>query len=190
LKVIAIVGSLRKDGNTEFLLKRALDRLAAQGLEVELVPLRGKKINPCLGCMECREKGACVQKDDFLAVFGKMAAADGIIVGSPVYVSSAAPPLMALLDRATYTARASGKSLAGKVGAPIVVGRRAGHNFTFAQLLMWYFISEMIIPGSSYWNVVVAGAAGARDAAEDEEGLRTIDRFADNVAALLKKLKA
>jgi len=190
MKVVGIVGSLRPDGNTEFLMKRVLGRLAAQDIETELIPLRGKKINPCLGCLECRQKGACVQKDDFLGIFDKMAEADGIILGSPVYVSSAAPPLMAVLDRATYTARASGRTMAGKVGAPIVVGRRAGHNFTFAQLLMWYFISEMIIPGSSYWNIVVAGASGARDADKDQEGLQTLDRFADNMAALLKKLKA
>ncbi len=190
MKVIAIVGSLRPKGNTEFVLGRALDRLASQGFEVELIPLRGKTILPCLGCLGCREKGACVQKDDFAAVFEKVMAADGIIVGSPVYVSSAAPPLMALLDRVTYVARNTGKTLAGKIGAPIVVGRRAGHNFTFAQLLLWYFISEMIIPGSSYWNVVIAGAAGARDADKDEEGLRTIDRFADNMATVLRKMAA
>lgn len=188
MKVIGIVGSLRPKGNTEFALGRALNRLASQGFEVELIPLRGKTILPCLGCLGCREKGACVQKDDFAAVFEKVMAADGIIVGSPVYVSSAAPPLMALLDRVTYVARNTGKTLAGKIGAPIVVGRRAGHNFTFAQLLLWYFISEMIIPGSSYWNVVIAGAAGARDADKDEEGLRTIDRFVDNMATVLRKM--
>jgi multimeric flavodoxin WrbA len=188
LKIIAIVGSLRPKGNTEFVLGRALERLCGLGFEVELIPLRGKTILPCLGCLGCKEKGFCVQEDDFAAILDKVMAADGVIVGSPVYVSSAAPPLMALLDRLTYVTRNTGKSLAGKVGAPIVVGRRAGHNFTFAQLLLWYFISEMIIPGSSYWNIVVAGAAGARDAEKDEEGLRTIDRFVDNMAGVLRKM--
>lgn len=189
MKVVGIVGSLRKDGNTEFLMKRALSRLTAQGLEVELISLRGKKINPCLGCMECREKGGCVQNDDMRPIFDKMMEADGILVGSPVYFSSAAPPLMALLDRAGYHARACGTSFAGKVGAPIVVARRAGQNFTFAQLLLWYFINGMVIPGSSYWNVAVAGAGGARDAEKDEEGLRTIDNFVDHLAYVLGKLK-
>ncbi len=190
MKVIGIVGSLRKDGNTEFLMKRTLDRLAGQGFEVELIPLRGKKINPCLGCMECREKGGCVQKDDMRSIFDKMMEADGIIVGSPVYYSNAAPPLLALLDRAGYHARAAGKSFAGKVGAPIVVARRAGQNFTFAQLLMWYFILGMVIPGSSYWNVAVGGAGGLRDVGKDEEGLRTVDNFADHMADVLRKLRS
>lgn len=189
MKVVGIVGSLRQNGNTEYLMKRALDRFAAQGLETELIHLRGKKINPCLGCMECRQKGGCVQKDDMQGIFEKMIDADGILVGSPVYFSSAVPQVMALLGRAGYEARAAGRTFAGKVGAPIVVARRAGQNLTFAQLLMWYFINGMVIPGSSYWNVAVAGASGARDAEKDTEGLGTIDDFVDHMTHVLGKLK-
>jgi len=190
LKVIGIVGSPREKGNTEFFVKRALDRLAGEGFEVELVTLRGKTILPCQACLGCRDEGRCVQEDDFGPIFDKMVEADGIIVGSPVYFGSAAPPLMALLDRAGYAARASGRShFSGKVGAPIAVARRAGHNFTFAQLLLWYFINGMVIPGSSYWNVATAGAGGDRDAEKDEEGIRTIENFAANMAEVLRRVR-
>lgn len=191
MKVIGIVGSLRAGGNTEFFVRRALDRLGEEGFETELVHLRGKSILPCLGCMECRDRGGCVQtKDDFEPVFRKMVEADGIIAGSPVYFGSAVPQLMALLDRAGYVSRQGGRRLfSGKVGAPITVARRAGHNFAFAQLLLWYFVNDMVIPGSAYWNVGLAGASGARDAAEDEEGLKNIDHFAANMARVLRKLR-
>ncbi|MCL6580139.1 MAG: flavodoxin family protein [Firmicutes bacterium] len=190
MKVVAIVGSLRPGGNTEYALRRVLGRVEAGGLETELVTLHDKTILPCRGCGGCRSKGACVQEDDLGPILEKMKEADGIIVGSPVYFSSASPALMSLLDRAGYVLRSSGSTFAGKVGAPVVVGRRAGHNFTFAQLLLWYFINEFVIPGSTYWNVVFGGAAGARDAEKDEEGLRTLDRFADNLVTVLRKLRS
>jgi multimeric flavodoxin WrbA len=192
LKVLGIVGSLRSGGNTEFFVKRALDRLAGEGFETELVTLRGKTILPCLGCRGCREKGACVQDtDDFQPIFEKMVEAHGLIAGAPVYFGSAATPIMTLLDRAGYVARMGGKKLfSGKVGAPITVARRAGHNFAFAQLLLWYFVNDMIIPGSLYWNVGTAGADGARDAENDKEGLANIDHFAANMAQVLKKMNS
>ena len=188
--MLGIVGSLRPNGNTEFFVKRALDRLTEEGFETELVTLRGKTILPCLGCMGCRDRGVCVQgTDDFQPIFEKMVEADGILAGAPVYFGSAATPVMTLLDRAGYVARMGGKNLySRKVGAPITVARRAGHNFAFAQLLLWYFINDMIIPGSRYWNVGMAGASGVRDAEKDEEGLANIDHFAANMARVMTKL--
>lgn len=189
MKVVGIVGSLRAGGNTEFLVRRALGRLRDEGMEGELITLKGKTILPCRGCLQCRKKGRCVQKDDFGPIFDKMLAADGIIVGSPVYYSSAAPPLMALLDRAGHSARGE-NAFAGKVGAPVTVARRAGHNLAFAQLLMWYFVNHMVIPGSTYWNVATAGASGAKDVEKDTEGLQTIDNFAAHMAHVMRKLRA
>jgi catechol 2,3-dioxygenase-like lactoylglutathione lyase family enzyme len=117
-----------------------------------------------------------------------MQQADIIVVGSPVYFGSATPEVMALLDRAGYVAKANGNLFARKVGGPIAVARRAGHNFTFAQLLMWYMINDMIVPGSSYWNVALAREAGSVN--QDAEALGTIDRFADNLAWLAEKISA
>lgn len=186
---IAISGSPRANGNTETLLRRCIARLAGHGIPGEFVSLAGKSIHGCAACMGCRESkdASCPgQSDDFDAVFQAMLRADIIIVGSPVYCGSATPELMALLDRAAYVASANGKLFSRKIGGPLAVARRAGHNFTYAQLLFWYMINDMVVPGSTYWNVALAREPGAVLA--DTEALETVDHFADNLAWLGKKL--
>jgi multimeric flavodoxin WrbA len=187
---IAISGSPRCNGNTDTLLHRCLDRLASQGIPGEFVSLAGKTINGCGACNACRESkdATCPGQagDDFDPVFQAMLRADIIVVGSPVYCGSATPQTMALLDRAAYVASANGKLFSRKLGGPIAVARRAGHNFTYAQLLFWFMINDMVVPGSTYWNVALAGAPGT--VSEDDEALETVDRFADNLAWLAKKL--
>jgi multimeric flavodoxin WrbA len=189
MRAIAISGSPRKGGNTETLLRRCLDGLARRGVEGEFVTLRDKTIRPCRACGTCakRRDGTCnTQDDDFHPVFNAMREADIIVVGSPVYFGSAAPELMALLDRAGYVSRQSGGFFSRKLGGAVAVARRAGHNFTFAQLLFWFMINDMIVPGSSYWNVALAREAGAVNG--DEEALATVDRFAENLAWLAERL--
>lgn len=187
---IAICGSPRRYGNTETLLQRALDRLKTQGISGELIPLSGKTIRGCTACNGCNESKdwtcPAIQEDDFAPIMQAMLGADIIIVGSPVYFGSASPEIMALLDRSGYVSRANRNLLSRKIGGPIAVARRAGHNFTYAQLLMWYMINDMIVPGSSYWNVALAREPGA--VMQDTEALETVDRFADNLAWLAKKL--
>jgi multimeric flavodoxin WrbA len=170
-QAIAISGSPRRGGNTETLLQRCLDRLAGHGIRGNLISLAGLNLHGCSACGACSES---------------MLHADILIVGSPVHFGSATPELMALLDRAGYVSRANGHLFSRKIGGPIAVARRAGHNFTFAQLLFWYMINDMVVPGSSYWNVALAREPGAVNA--DTEALATIDRFADNLAWLSTKL--
>ncbi|MEW5912243.1 MAG: flavodoxin family protein [Thermodesulfobacteriota bacterium] len=191
MKVIGIAGSLRPDSNTLRYMQTALEVLAGQGLTTELISLRGKKINPCLGCYKCQEQPACAQQDDdFAEILAKMKDAQGIILGSPVYLSSVVPQMMALLARATFVAHWNGKFLKDKVGGPITVARRAGHNLAFSQLLLWFFINGITVPGSSYWTVGTAGAGGARDADKDAEGMLHVTNFAQNMAGVMKKLYA
>jgi len=190
MKTIGIAGSYRENSNTEFYVKKALETLQIRGIETELVSLRGKTIKPCTGCYDCVTLHRCtIEGDDFDGIFEKMKEAEGIIIGSPVYFSSVVPQLMSLLDRAGFVAFWSGKFFTRKVGGPITVARRAGHNLAFSQLLLWFFISGMIVPGSTYWNVGVAGARGARNAHEDEEGIQTVIQFAENMAWLMEKVK-
>jgi multimeric flavodoxin WrbA len=189
MKVVGIAGSLRAKSNTLQYVKTALNVLDRSGLETELISLRGKELKPCNGCYDCVKKGYCtIEEDDFDDILSKIREAEGIILGSPVYLSSVVPQMMSLLARATFVAYWSDKFFSGKVGGPITVARRAGHNVAFSQLLLWFFINGITVPGSTYWNVGMAGAGGARDAEQDEEGLATVTNFANNMAALMKKI--
>ncbi len=189
MKILAVSGSPRKGGNTEFLLQAALDVCSQEGAETELLLLAGRPIKPCLACVGCAgtDPPRCVQEDpNFDGLIEKFANADGILVGSPVYFGSATPEIMALLDRVGYVARCSGNFLRHKVGAAITVARRAGQNFTFAQLNYFFLINEMFVPGSTYWNVAIGRQKG--DVAADEEGMETVRNLARNMVFLLRKL--
>jgi multimeric flavodoxin WrbA len=189
MKVVGIAGSLRPKSNTLQYVKRCLSRLKELGLATELVSLEGREIKPCLGCYSCVKIGKCVQEDDdFAGILEKMRQAEGIVVGSPVYLSSAVPQIMSLLSRATFVAIWNKRFFTGKVGGPITVARRAGHNLAFSQLLLWFFINGITVPGSTYWNVGLAGTAGARDADQDTEGMATVENFANNLAHVMKKI--
>jgi multimeric flavodoxin WrbA len=184
VKVVGIVGSARREGNTEILVRLALEEIEKEGLETELISLAEKKVKPCDACRTCSSTGKCHIKDDFDSIFVKMKEADGIILGSPVYYGAATPQMSSFISR-FYGTR--GKPLKNKVGGPIVVARRAGQNFAFAQLMFFFMISEMIVPGSTYWNVAFGRAKG--DVLKDDEGISTIRNFAHQVAWLIKKIK-
>jgi multimeric flavodoxin WrbA len=184
VKVVGVVGSPRPGGNTEILTRTALEEVEKEGIETELIMLGRKKIEPCDGCRSCSTTAKCHIKDDFESIFKKMVEADGIILATPVYFGSATPQMVSLISR--FYGR--GKPLKNKVGGPIVVARRAGHNFTFAQLMFFFMISGMIVPGSSYWNVAFGREKG--EVTKDEEGIQTIREFGQKLAWLLKKIKA
>ena len=191
MKVVGIAGSLRPKSNTLHYVTKALKVLEESGLETELISLDGKEIKPCTGCYFCAKEGRCnIEDDDFDWILEKMRQAEGIILGSPVYLSSVVPQMMALLSRATFVAIWNQRFFTGKVGGPITVARRAGHNLAFSQLLLWFFINGITVPGSTYWNVGVAGTGGSRDADQDEEGLNTVSHFALNMAHVMKKIMA
>ncbi len=186
MKVIAIVGSPRVNGNTERFAQQALDAIAAEGIDTELIRLAGLDIAPCDACMACRGNPECSIEDDFQQVYPKMAEASGIILASPVYFGSATANIKALMDRAGYVGRNNGDLFARKVGGPMVVARRAGHNFTYAQLMYWFMICGFIVPGSTYWNIAFGRQPG--DVVNDTEGMQTATNFGKNIAWLLKSL--
>jgi multimeric flavodoxin WrbA len=189
MKALLLCGSPRKNGNTELLLKRCISHLEKSGIETEMFSFSEIHVDPCKACGTCRKlanKKCVISNDDFDRVFNSMCESEIIICGSPVYFGSATPNLMALLDRAGYVSRSNGNLFSRKVGGPLAVARRAGQNFTYAQLLYWYMINDMVVPGSSYWNVAIGREAG--EVANDQEGLATIDRFAENIIWLANKL--
>ena len=188
MRILGISGSPRQGGNTEIAVRHALKTISDEGLDTEFVSLAELPVLPCVACGGCRNFATpkCVQNDpNFDLILQKVIEADGLIVGSPVYFSSATPQLMALLDRIGYVTRPN-LVLRRKVGAAIAVARRAGTNFTFAQMNYFFLISEMIVPGSTYWNNAFGLKPG--DVEQDEEGMQTITSLAKNVAWLVKKL--
>jgi len=185
LKVVGINGSPRKGGNTEILIKKAFDILEEKGISTELINLGELKIEPCDACKYCRKNiGKCHIEDDFEVVFDKMLKADGIILGSPVYLGSVTAQMKALMDRAGYIARAMDKPFRRKVGGAIVVARRAGQNFTLMQLIQFFNIFGIIIAGSThYWNI--GFGREKKDVLKDGEAIETVKDFAENMAWIL-----
>jgi multimeric flavodoxin WrbA len=186
VKVIGIVGSPRKNGNTELLTKHTLKAISEEGLDTELIRLAGSEIKPCTACMACKKQEICSIEDDLFPIYLKMKEAEGIILASPVYYGSATALIKALMERVGYIARWNGNPLHSKVGGPLVVARRAGKNFTIAQLTFWFQILGFFIPGSTYWNVAIGEKKG--EVEQDEEGLRIAWNFGKNMAFLIKKL--
>ncbi len=188
MKAVGIVGSPRKNGNTEILTEHTLKAIAEEGLDTELIRLAGLDIRPCDACMACREdEQQCPIDDDLFPLYTKMKEAEAIILASPVYFGSATALLKAFMDRAGYIGLYRGVFV-GKVGGPLVVARRAGQNFTFAQIMYWFHILGFFMPGSTYWNIAFGREKGKVE--EDEEGLRTARNFGKNIALLVKKLRA
>lgn len=189
MEILALAGSPRAESNTKIYIDKCMGFLEQKGHSTETIELRDYHVDSCKGCYGCFQGGGCqVTGDDFHEIFAKMESAKAIIVGSPVYHSSATPELMSLLNRAGFCSRWKGTFFSGKIGAPITVARRAGHNLAFAELLMWFYVNDFVIPGSIYWNVGVAGGKGDSDAHKDWEGMKIIKHFSENVHWLLQNL--
>jgi multimeric flavodoxin WrbA len=187
MRAIAVTGSPRKNGNTEILTRHALNAMEEEGLTTELISLAGLDIKPCMACGMCTKEERCPIQDDLLPIYLKMKAADAIILASPVYFGSATAQIKSFMDRAGYIAHWNGKAFQGKVGGALVVARRAGQNFTFAQLNYWFQVLGFYTPGSTYWNIAFGRDRG--EVEHDEEGLRTAVHFGKNVAFLVKKVR-
>ncbi|MCW4028705.1 MAG: flavodoxin family protein [Candidatus Bathyarchaeota archaeon] len=191
MKVVAFNGSPRKDGNTATLLRRVLNVLESEDIQTEFIQLGGQQIHGCIACGTCRElknKECKIVNDNVNQYIQKMAEADGIILGSPTYFSMMTPELKALIDRAGYVAMSNGGLFKRKVGAAVVAVRRAGGIPTFDAINHFFLISQMIVPGSIYWNIGVGRLPG--EVENDAEGLKTMEALGQNMAWVLKKLNA
>ncbi len=189
MKVVGINGSARKDGNTAILIRKVFGELEAAGIETELFQMAGKKIRGCTACGKCYENKdkKCVVGNDILnECLEKMVEADGIILGSPTYFADVSTEMKALIDRAGFVARANSDMLGRKVGAAVVAVRRAGAIHVFDTINHFFLISQMIVPGSFYWNVGIGRKPG--EVEQDSEGLETMEILGRNMAWLLKKI--
>ena len=189
MKVIAISGSARMDGNTATLIRQVFKPLEAAGIATEMIQLAGQAIGGCTACMQCWENQdrRCAEDSDVLnALISMILEADGIILGSPVYFANVSSEIKALIDRVGMVAKANGDMLRRKVGAAVVAARRAGAVHTFDSINHFFFISQMIVPGASYWNLGIGQDKG--DVAADAEGLKTMTDLGENIAWLLSRL--
>jgi len=189
MKVVAFCGSARKDGNTAALLKTVFAELNNAGVETELVELAGKSVPGCIACYKCFEKKDCrcaVDNDIINDCIAKMQGADAIILGSPTYFADMSASMKGLIERCGMVSRANDDMLKRKLGASVVAVRRCGAAHVFSSLNYFFLIGQMIIVGSSYWNVGIGRAPG--EVLNDEEGIKTMKDLGTNMAWALEKL--
>lgn len=190
MKVLGINCSPRKGGNTELLIREVFKPLEEEGIKTEFFQLGGQEVSGCIACMKCKKKAdkKCHHKNDLInKCIEKMLKADGIIIGAPVYFADISADAKALLEVAGYAMRSSGTPLKRKVGASVIAARRAGAVHSFDSINHFFLINEMIIPGSSYWNIGIGREKG--DVLKDQEGMETMKVLGENMAWLMKKLK-
>lgn len=191
MKVIAFNGSARKDGNTAILINYVLDELQKEGIETETFNLRGKKIHGCIACQKCfenKDQRCSVTNDVLNECIEKMLEADGIILGSPTYFTDVSAEMKALIERAGFVALANDGMFRRKAGAAVVAVRRAGSIHVFSTINNFFLISQMIIPGSNYWNMGIGRDKG--EVEKDEEGIGTMKLLGENMGWLLKQLNS
>ncbi len=189
MKVVAFNGSARKDGNTTMLVNYVFAELEKEGIDTELVQLAGKHPHGCIACYQCfkkKNRRCAVNVDCINDCIEKMEAADGIILASPTYFADLSPEIKAIIDRCGMVSRANGDMYRRKVGAAVVARRRGGAVHVFDSLNHFFTIGQMIIVGSSYWNIGVGREKG--EVAEDAEGVETMRNLGKNMAWLLKKI--
>ncbi len=190
MKVLTIIGSARKGGNTSALTKIVFEELEKEGIETKLIELAGKNLNGCMACYKCfqnKDKRCSVKNDGLNECIEKMLEADGIILGSPVFFSNVTAEMKALMDRAGLVATANDSMLRQKVGASVVAVRRAGSVCTFDALNHFFLYGQMVVPGSCYWNMGFGLNPG--EVEKDDEGVNIMKVLGQNMAWLLKKIK-
>ena len=183
MKVLMINGSPRVGGNTALALSEMEKTFQKNGIEAEIMQIGNQAIRGCIACGSCGKKGQCVFDDAVNEAAPKFAAADGLVIASPVYYASANGTLVSFLDRLFMSCKCDKRM---KVGASVVIARRGGLSATFDELNKYFTISSMPIASSTYWNSVHGRTPG--EAAEDAEGLQTLRTLADNMSFLIKSI--
>ena len=183
MKVLLINGSPKSDGNTSIAIDEMVKTFHEEGVETEVIQVGNKVIRGCIGCGKCFEKGSCVFDDIVNETAPKLAAADGLVIATPVYYASANGTLVSFLDRLFYSAN---YDMTMKVGASVAVCRRGGSSATFDELNKYFTIKSMPVASSQYWNSVHGRTPG--EASRDEEGLQTLRVLARNMSFLMKSI--
>ena len=188
MKVIAINGSARRDGNTAILLNTVLEECRAAGLETELIQFGGTIIEPCKACWACGGKGNCVHHhDQFQEIFAKVTQADALVLGSPVYSANVSANMQAFLERSAVVADMNPGLMTHKIGASVAAARRGGALEAVDTMNHFFLNHEMFVVGSTYWNMVYGQLPG--DVRQDAEGMANMKNLGQNLVFLLKAVK-
>ncbi|MDR3289956.1 MAG: flavodoxin family protein [Rickettsiales bacterium] len=185
MKVVAINGSPNKNGNTATMLNEILKVVKSSGGETKFIQIGGQNIHGCRACGQCRslKNKTCAFADDiFNSVFAEIVDADAIILGTPSYFSAMSPETKAFIDRMGYVSLANNRLLKHKIGAGVVAERRAGGSAIQASLHYVFLMNEMLIPGSTYWNI------GIGDVNNDNEAMDNMKNLGENIVWLIKKI--
>lgn len=191
MKVIAINGSPKKEGNTFQALTMVGNELIASGIDFEILHVGHKAVHGCTACGKCgvnKDEECSIKTDDLNQWVQRLKLADGIIIGSPVYYSGIAGTLKCVLDRLFYVSGSNGNLFRHKVGATVVVLRRSGGSSTFDGLNHYLSISEMLIATANYWNIIHGRTIG--EVNQDQEGMQVMRVLGKNMAWLLKMKEA
>lgn len=191
MKVVGINGSARKDGNTALLIKAVFAELEKHGIETELMQMAGQRVRGCTACYGCFKNldKRCAVKDDIINEYiAKMEEADGIILGSPTYFADVTAEMKALIDRAGLVGRANDFMFKHKAGAAVMAVRRGGAIHAFDTMNHFLHYGQMFLVGASYWNMVYGREVG--EVTKDDEGMQNMKVLGENMAWLLKKIKA
>ncbi len=191
MKIVAFNGSARPRGNTSILIEAVFEPLRATGHECEQITLAGLTLHGCIACNKCiaAKDGRCHGPDDDMnRLIAAAEEADAIVIGSPTYFADVSAETKALIDRLGYVSRSTPELLRRKVGAAVVAVRRGGAIHTFDTINHLFQIAEMVVPGSSYWNIAYGRQIG--EVGDDAEGMRTMTRLGENMAWLLERLQS
>ena len=183
MKVLLLNGSPHASGSTFTALNEMIKVFEAEGIETELINVGKEDIRGCIACRTCAQTGKCVFDDRVNVIAEKLKAADGLVLGSPVYYASANATLIALLDRLFFSASFD---MTMKVGAAVASARRGGLTATFDELNKYFTISGMPVASGQYWNGIHGG--NADEAKQDGEGLMMMRTLAKNMAFLMKSI--
>ena len=187
MKIVAINGSPRKNGNNARLLEVVRKEVEDAGVEFEVVQ-PGANVKPCLACYRCLDTGSlrCVQDDAVNAIIEKCIEADGILLTSPVYHAGISGNMKCVLDRMMLAAACGENQFHHKVGGALCTLRRSGGSEVYHQLLATMDCMEMVIVTSNYWGA--AHGADPGEVLDDAEGVDVAAQLGRNMAWMVRVL--
>ncbi|MDR3259229.1 MAG: flavodoxin family protein [Fusobacteriaceae bacterium] len=185
MKVLLLNGSPHEKGCTNRALQEIVSILTKNAIESEIMYLGSAPISGCISCFSCKKTGKCFINDKVNELIDRLDTIDALVLGSPVYFSSACGQFISFLDRFFF---AAGQKVSGKLGASIVSCRRGGATATFDELNKYFSIRSMPIVSSQYWNQVHGNTP--EEVEKDLEGLQTMRTLGQNISWLLKSIEA